>query len=482
MDAHEFAEDVRKGKLTKEVFESIIKWCEENASALEPNDKDQTWLYEMSTIYLMKYKIGNWNKDEATMLITYLAKKSAREFGISENVDVKVFEREEYEEIYGKSSVGMCTNNGDNTFNISYSPMVVDNLLSNDYDKFLRGMQTIFHEVTHAAQNSVIQRKEIQGIDTPKTKNSYIMALETIARKFNPNFYKKYYAHLIKENHAEKTGLKLAMVTMQKYNPSLYKAYNQEVIAHRLENYDKKFYDYEVSLQSGKKTEFMLTIDTLCSLYIEEHPEMVEMFPILQVGYNLDGTKKDLKQLISEREAMIATGKPLDKIDELYETIANHRNVLTNGLKGTKDELSTLHDYIERTGTEDEFIFNLVRYRLENKTKMSPEAIEKFMADEYANAAKTRQERQSQEVQKEENEIKDEVGEEFKSKTEQPKQEEQQGTRLTSTQEYMEEMQSCYTESTRIEDYAGKQKQIIKDISEQLRDKDEKEIDNFLGK
>ncbi|MCR5146769.1 MAG: hypothetical protein K6B70_05450 [Clostridia bacterium] len=427
MDAHEFADDVKKGELAKETFEKIIKWCEENTSTLEPNDKDQTWLYEMATNYLMKYKIGKWNKDEAAMLITYLAKKSAREFGISENVDVKIFEREEYEKIYGKSSMGICTNNGDNTFNISYSPIVVDNLLSNDYDQFLRGMQTVFHEVTHAVQNSVIQRKEIQGIDTPKTKNSYIMALETIARKFNPDFYKKYYAHLIKENHAEKTGLKLAMETMQKYNPRLYQAYNQEVIAQRLENYDKNFFNYEFILQSGKKTDFMVTIDTLCSLYIEEHPEMVEMFPVLQAGYNLDGTKKDIRHLISEREAMIATGKPLDKIDELYETIANHRNVTTNGLKGTKDELNKLHDYIEETGTEDEFVFRLMRYRLENKTRMSPEAIEKFMASEYANAAKTRQARQIQEIQTEQSEsIRDEVGDEFKPKTEQRRQEEQQ--------------------------------------------------------
>ncbi len=427
MDAHEFADDVKKGKLTKETFEKIIKWCEENTSTLQPNDKDQTWLYEMATSYLMKYKIGKWNKDEASMLITYLAKESARKFGISENVDVKIFEREEYEKIYGKSSMGICTNNGDNTFNISYSPIVVDNLLSNDYDKFLRGMQTIFHEVTHAVQNSVIQRKEIQGTNTPKTKNSYIMALETIARKFDPNFYKKYYTHLIKENHAEKNGLKLAMETMQKYNPSLYQAYNQDVIAQRLENYDKNFYDYEFILQGGKKTDFMVKIDTLCSLYIEEHPEMVEMFPILQAGYNLDGTKKDIRQLISEREAMIATGKPLDKIDELYETIANHRNVTINGLKGTKDELNTLHDYIEETGTEDEFVFSLMRYRLENKTRMSPEAIEKFMASEYANAAKSRQARQIQEIQTEQSEsIRDEVGDEFKPKTEHQEQEEQQ--------------------------------------------------------
>ena len=37
------------------------------------------------------------------------------------------------------------------------------------------------------------------------------MALETIARKYIPVFYKINYSQLLKENHAEKTGLKMAL-------------------------------------------------------------------------------------------------------------------------------------------------------------------------------------------------------------------------------------------------------------------------------
>lgn len=53
---------------------------------------------------------------------------------------------------------------------------------------------------------------------------------------------------------------------------------------------------------------------------------------------------------------------------------------------------------------------------------------------------------------------------------------------LEKLDKWMEEMQSCYRESTRIENYTGKQAQIIKEISEQLRKKDEKEINDFLGR
>ena len=207
----------------------------------------------------------------------------------------------------------------------------------------------------------------------------------------------------------------------------MYQTYNQEVIAQRLESYDKNFYDAEIFLKSGKSVDLMLQIDTLSSVYIEQHPEIIEKFPILQVGYNLDGSKKDLKQLLSERNNMINSNSTPDKINELYEAIANHRNVLTGGLKGTKDELLSLDEYIAKTGTSDEFIFNLVKYRLEHKTKMTPEQIAKFMEKEYNTAAKTREEMQEKEINhKKPESIKDEVGDELKPKTEEKQQEEQQ--------------------------------------------------------
>lgn len=427
MEAHELAEKFRNSPKTEQNCQDVVKWCSENAKDLDLTDKNQQFLYEISTNYLMKYKIGKWNKEDANVVINYLAKKSAQELGIDENVTIKILEESEYKGTYGDDSSAMCINNGDNTFDISYSPTIVKNLLSNNCDQFLRGMQTIFHEVVHAKQNSVIQRKDISGVEIPKNKTMYIMALETIARKYDSKFYKENYSHLIKENHAEKIGLRDAMETIKKYNPTLYQTYNQEVIAQRLKSYDKNFYDAEIFLKSGKSVDLMLQIDTLSSGYIEQHPEIIEKFPILQVGYNLDGSKKDLKQLLSERNNMINSNSAPDKINELYEAIANHRNVLTGGLKGTKDELLSLDEYIAKTGTSDEFIFNLVKYRLEHKTKMTPEQIAEFMEKEYNTAAKTREEMQEKEINhKKPESIKDEVGDELKPKTEEKQQEEQQ--------------------------------------------------------
>ena len=426
MEAHELAEKFRNNTRTEASYQEVVKWCSENTNKLDLQDKDQQYLYEMSTRYLMKYRIGKWSKDDATVIINYLAKKSAWKLGIDENIAVSILEESDYKEVHG-SSDAVCINNGDDTFSISYSPRVIENLLSNNYDQFLRGMQTIFHEVVHTQQNSVIQRENIKGVDIPKTKTIYIMALETIARKYDSKFYNENYSHLLKENHAEKIGLREAMETMQKYNPKLYQAYNQEIIQQRLENSDRNFYDATVDLKSGKTVDFMLQIDTLSSMYIEQHPEIVQKFPILQVGYNLDGTKKDLSKLITERNEMLTDSETPDKVNELYEAIANHRNALTGGLKGTKDELLTLDDYIAKTGTDDEFIFGLIKYRLENKTKMTPEQISEFMKREYSTASKVRQEKQEQEIVHEKAEtIKDEIGDEFQPKTEADKKVEEQ--------------------------------------------------------
>lgn len=425
MEAKELAEKFRNLKIKRETnFQEVLNWCKEHYQDLDLTDENQHYLYEKATIYLMKYKIGKWHRDDANTIVTFLAKKFAWELGIDENIAVKILSSDEYKKIHGeKTSVkGRCLNNGDSTFNITYSPEVINNLLSNKYDQFLRGMQTVFHEVVHAQQNTVIEQSSIKGVEIPKTKKIYIMALETIARKYNPEFYHDNYAHLMKENHAEKFGIQEALETMKQYNPSLYQAYDQKVLSQRAEQYDKNFYGATIKLKSGKEMDLMLHIDTLSSQFIEKYPDIILKYPVLQVAYNPDGTKKDLKQLLTDRSAMIEQGiQSSDTIDELYEAIANHRNVITGGLKGSKDELYSLTDYLSQTGSDDPFVYNLIRYRLENKSKLSPTQIENFIKQVHKTAEKARTEKEIKN-EKEES-IKDEVDNGFTPETQvqQPK-------------------------------------------------------------
>jgi len=398
MNPNELVEIIKNKQQTKDTYENAIKWCSENIKTLDMTNKDHVLLYEASMHYLMKHKLAKWDKEDACLATSYLAKKFAHSIGIDGNVGIEILEKEEYEKEYGETSNAMCENNGDGTFSIIYSDKVTDRLLSDNADDFLNGFQTVFHEVVHTMQNSMIQRKEIEGEAIPYTKSMYIMALETISRKVDSEFYKKNYAKLLKENHAEKIGLKQAMATIQKYNPVLFEKYNQEEIAKRMEQYDENFYESEISLFNNNGSAINM-IDTGCCTYIMNNPEALEKFPILKLAFNNDGTKKDITQILKDRREMLKSDRNPEQINELYKTIANQKNFRAGGLKGTKSELEDLDTYIRETGTDDEFVYDLIRFRLQ-KAKLDPEKIEEYMKNEYEAASNARAEKQDEKENK----------------------------------------------------------------------------------
>ena len=147
--------------------------------------------------------------------------------------------------------------------------------------------------------------------------------------------------------------------------------------------------------------------------------------------------------------------------------IINHRNVSMSNLKGTNAELQALDDYIKQSGTDDKFIFNLIRYRLEHKTKATQEQMDKYMEQRYALAAKVRQERQEKEIMHEEPEsIKDEVGDEFQPKTEAQEHEEQQVETM-----WQSRFQSWDRDSINLPNGAKRKEEAVKVIQDIERDK-----------
>ena len=67
---------------TEASYQEIVEWCSENASKLNLSNKEQQYLFEMSTRYLMKIKIGHWNEADANLIINYFAKTYANSQGI----------------------------------------------------------------------------------------------------------------------------------------------------------------------------------------------------------------------------------------------------------------------------------------------------------------------------------------------------------------------------------------------------------------
>ena len=184
----------------------------------------------------------------------------------------------------------------------------------------------------------------------------------------------------------------------------------------------------------GKTKDRATQLDNICYGYItsNNHLEMLQKYPILQLAYNLDGSKKDIITLLSEREERLGNCEDAKSINDLYRYIANQKNFYIGGLTGIKPEILALGRYIKETGTEDEFVYDLLRDRLQMK-KLTPENIESLIQQQKKIAESRRKQLQAekgnaqQEIQYEEQEsIKDEVGDEFKTKTQEQEQNEQE--------------------------------------------------------
>ena len=135
--------------------------------------------------------------------------------------------------------------------------------------------------------------------------------------------------------------------------------------------------DITVFGNTGSRT---TRLDTICTEYIctLQHLEMLSKYPILQLAYNPDGTKKDIVTLLQERALQLNSGENLESMNELYRTIANQKNYYIGGLTGVKPEILALARYIQETGTTDEFVYDLLRDRLQMKN-LTPEKIESII-------------------------------------------------------------------------------------------------------
>lgn len=417
MEAHELVEKFKNNTKTEASYQEVVKYCGENAERLDLSNKDQQYLFEMATRYLMKIKIGHWNQTDASVIINYCAKTCANNYGLDGDVIIKILDTPEYREKFRDNSNATCISHGDGKSEVVYSSRVVDYLTSQDTLKFIRGLQTVFHEVVHSKQYS-----EIYSTDKDDIKydgNSYKIALETIMRIVHPKFYKENYPNLIMEYQAEYFGLEQAMKMMKTYyKPDLFKGQDMDEFLNSMLMIDGKVsYENigEVSFdQRNIKASALITY--AADQYIQAMPEIINKIPVLTFAYNPDGNKKNIIQLIQDRAMLIRDNPEIDlqRVDDLYKTIANYKSI-------TKDEMLELYGYITDEAVEDEFAYDLLQYRLE-KTNWSQEKISEFMEQTRQNVAKIKQERG------EEENIKDEVGDEFRPKTQEQRQSERDAT------------------------------------------------------
>lgn len=220
-------------------------------------------------------------------------------------------------------------------------------------------------------------------------------------------------------------------MAIQKYAPQLLKHYSADKIMATTKQYDERTKSDVIVF--GKSSDRALQLDNISNAYIgaNNHLEMLQKYPILQLSYNLDGSKKDIITLLRDREAMLENGNDVKSTDELYRTIANKKNFFTQGLEGIKPEILALGKYIQETGTEDEFVYDLLRDRLKMKN-LTHENIESLIqqqkkaAEERRKQLRAEKDKEDPEIKHEQDgSIKDEVGDELKPATEAQQHEQQ---------------------------------------------------------
>ena len=129
MEAHELAEKLRNTKQSREIFEEIVAWCNENADKLDLSDKNQQYLYEMATKYILSNnKLGKMNKEDANVLAQYLSKKFAKVLGVNETITIEIIEE-------GNAN---CLETSEGISQIQYSSKTIENLMSNNTESKIK--------------------------------------------------------------------------------------------------------------------------------------------------------------------------------------------------------------------------------------------------------------------------------------------------------------------------------------------------------
>ena len=462
MDTNEIAQKIRNKQGN---YEELLKWCEEHIDKIDLNDKNQQFLYDYAMKFMMQSRINHLDEKEATIMIKYLSQSYMHEKGLDGRVKISVLDKEQFSKKYRSDEKlnAMCRELKGTQFELDYSPNVLQLVRSGNIHKFLDGLRIIYHETAHVIQKSSIELSEINGKKVSYTESMFEIALENVAEVADKQFYQANYSNLVLENQANKVGLIKGYLAIKKYAPQHLKQYSEDKIMAQVNRYDEQSKsDVKVF---GKSKDRATQLDNICYGYItaNNHLEVLKKYPILQLAYNPDGSKKDIITLLSEREERLGNGEDAKSINDLYRYIANQKNFYIGGLTGIKPEILDLGRYIKETGTEDEFVYDLLRDRLQMKN-LTPENIESLIQQQKKIAESRRKQLQAekgnaqQEIQYEEQEsIKDEVGDDFKTKTQEQEQNEQE-----AETKWMNSLQSCDEQVQKMQDGAKRKQEVVK--------------------
>lgn len=364
-------------------LQEVINYCKQNIHSMDLNNDTDFYLCSTTNLYLFKQKIGCFNKDETKFLTISLSKLGIKMFNIKEEkINIELMESEEYKKFRGKNSMAVCIKN-DNTHSIIYSDKVCEEIMSSDPYKFLRGLQTIFHETVHIFQDEKIQ-KDYTKLNAVQAKNAYIMALEKVSRMINPEFYEKNYSSLLNENDAEKNGLIAAMEVLKIYNKKVYNFFDKDELEQKMKKYDGRSSENQKEIFGIKPKEgqTIILMEFLTKEWLKRDTKLLKDYPILEIAYNKDGTQKNVIELLEDRNLMLnkrdnLTNNSIEDINDLFFTIIHNRDRTDSEFV---EEIDSLEKYILSKNIKDDFVYEILHNRLQ-RFGLEEKMIEKRIGD-----------------------------------------------------------------------------------------------------
>ena len=199
---------------------------------------------------------------------------------------------------------------------------------------------TSFHEATHAIQyNDMFVLKKYKG-------NRYSMLKDHLisTRAMDYKTYRNNYPSLLFEEEAEQEGHRLYYQYLKDINSN---KKSKEDIEAGLAKYSREINVLNTVEINGEEKDKIQLFDEL----LRKNPSLIEEYPVFQIEYNFDGTKKSLAQILDSLEAKYS----IDKDEDEASSIANC-------ILGDIQEISEFeYNELARYTSNSTFISNMVK-------------------------------------------------------------------------------------------------------------------------
>lgn len=334
-------------------YKKLLKYCYEHATKINLSNQNDVKIYDTALAYLMSTKFSNWTKEDVLIILCFLTQKTIIDNNLNCRVSVNMLDEDNY-----RTNPSRYERNNNESISYIIYPKVMFSKLEGSPSFY--GIQSIFKEISFVMIDKSLQEKQ------EFNKHMYIMALENILRQINPNLYYQLSNNLFRESQANLYGYNSALKFIQIYNENLYKALESKrtIIEQDKKKYRSVFSNEEFFLSLDFNNSFR-TIDSVVSIYIKEHPELIIKYPILSVGYKNDGSKKNIVELIIDRNTMLLNNKDKGELDALYYTLCNYKDYDIVDENGAKGECEKIINYMYQLGDIDDFVLELLKHRLQ---------------------------------------------------------------------------------------------------------------------